>query len=136
MFFSAQTLVSSFITVTVLTSPVAAVYVKYCENANYGGKCIEISPAVGECVSIPSNMNDKLSSYKVERGSCDFFKHGGCQERLWTAENRSHDQVTTAGHNDAVVHPLHQVLLPLEGYRHLHGRVQSHLQASWLAAWY
>ncbi|KAK0665481.1 hypothetical protein QBC41DRAFT_306115 [Cercophora samala] len=102
MLFSTKVFASLFVTVSVFTSSVAGVYVKYCEHANFGGTCIEISPAVGTCHNVPSHMNDKLSSYVVDNGHCDFYKHANCVEKLWTAKNRSHNEVTTVGHKDEV----------------------------------
>ncbi|VBB79473.1 Putative protein of unknown function [Podospora comata] len=78
-------------------------YVKYCDGVDLGGPCEVISEAeIGRCYSIPSHMNDKLSSYVVENGECEFYRHANCQERLWTARDRSHMSVTTSGHNNAV----------------------------------
>jgi hypothetical protein len=59
-------LVSFFFAISVFTSSVAGVYVKYCEHANFGGKCKKITPNVNECHNVPSDLNDKVSQLLEE----------------------------------------------------------------------
>ncbi|KAK4445819.1 hypothetical protein QBC34DRAFT_471700 [Podospora aff. communis PSN243] len=94
--------VSILAAISALTPTVAGVWVKYCEHSGFGGRCVEISPKVNECHNVPSNMNDKLSSYQVVHGHCDFFKDSGCNGFLWQAKNREHDNVSDPRHKDQV----------------------------------
>ncbi|KAK4660070.1 hypothetical protein QC762_0015210 [Podospora pseudocomata] len=108
MFGFKSTLTSLLVTASLFNTGAVAQYlsnpyVKYCDLPDMGGPCVTISEAeIGRCYSIPSNMNDKLSSYEVKNGECEFYRHGGCVERLWTARDRSHMSVTTSGHNNEV----------------------------------
>jgi hypothetical protein len=44
----------------------------------------------------------QLSSYKVQNGHCDFFRHPNCGDFLWTARNREHNDVSDPRHRDQV----------------------------------
>ncbi|SPO06795.1 uncharacterized protein DNG_09489 [Cephalotrichum gorgonifer] len=106
MQFSTSTLLSLGTVVSTLVGSVYATNVVICEHRDFGGACLNITPKVNECINLSSWWNDKLSSYKVQDGSCDFFRHANCVEHLWNADNR--DDAAVGGplglgdHNDAV----------------------------------
>ncbi|KAK4448858.1 hypothetical protein QBC34DRAFT_425955 [Podospora aff. communis PSN243] len=90
------------VTISVFASSAAGVWVQYCEHINFSGACVELVPNVNQCYNVPNHMNDKLSSYKVQNGYCDFFRHANCDDFLWTARNREHNDVSDPRHKDQV----------------------------------
>ncbi|CCX33528.1 Similar to hypothetical protein [Podospora anserina S mat+]; acc. no. XP_001903708 [Pyronema omphalodes CBS 100304] len=67
-------------------------YAFYCENPNFDGSCqygVMTRESLLQCFPVSENLNDKISSYRVGQGCCGFYRNGGCDDRLFTADRRS-----------------------------------------------
>jgi len=61
-----------------------AVSVVYCRDRD-GGNCKFFEPAFpGQCLTLGAGWNDAISSVMQNSGCCAFYRHQGCNGRLFT----------------------------------------------------
>ncbi|KAF8595536.1 hypothetical protein BDV93DRAFT_611382 [Ceratobasidium sp. AG-I] len=58
-------------------------HVHFCSKANFEGRCVDVRNfSSGQCVGVGSDFNDKVSSFRPERGlTCTIFSDAGCGGR-------------------------------------------------------
>ncbi|KAI5842803.1 hypothetical protein BZA05DRAFT_411481 [Tricharina praecox] len=86
------TLVSAAPRPQIIINPIN-VKIELYADANYKGDSIKVEPARSSCNDVGSKMNDRITSFKVLYGCCNFYRNGGCNDLLFQADRREHSNI-------------------------------------------
>ncbi|KAI5820569.1 hypothetical protein BZA77DRAFT_349299 [Pyronema omphalodes] len=83
--------------------PPNTTYMIACKHQDFNGWCIPRNKWIpwDTCFTLDRMHDNHITSYRVRDGCCAFFRHPGCQDRLFEAYDRGHGKLGKH-HNDQI----------------------------------